>query len=94
MATGSLMAPYIFVATALGALMIVELRLAVMQQSWLLAKIAGILVYILLGFVVMRLGKTQQARMLAYVAAIAVFAYVGGTAVAKSPASWLAYLMY
>jgi uncharacterized membrane protein SirB2 len=62
-----------------------------MRENWLLAKIAGIVVYILLGLVAIRLGRTRRAQSLAYVAAIAVFAYVAGNAVAKSPASWLAF---
>jgi uncharacterized membrane protein SirB2 len=78
---------------ASGIALIVELNVDVMQQNWLLAKIAGIIAYILLGFVTMRLGRTPQARMLAYAAALAVFAYAAGTAVAKSASSWLAYLI-
>ncbi len=77
---------------ASGIALIVELHFGVMRESWLLAKIAGIVVYILLGLVAIRLGRTQRAQALAYVAAIAVFAYVAGNAVAKSPASWLAFL--
>ncbi len=77
---------------ASGIALIVELHFGVMRESWLPAKIAGIVVYILLGLVAIRLGRTQRAQALAYVAAIAVFAYVAGNAVAKSPASWLAFL--
>lgn len=77
---------------ASGIALIFEINLAVMSQSWLFAKIAGIIVYILLGLFAMRFARTRHARMLAFVTALAVFAYVAGTAVAKSPASWLAYL--
>jgi len=76
---------------ASGIALIVETHFGVIWETWLFAKIAGIVVYILLGLVAIRLGRTRRAQSLAYVAAIAVFAYVAGNAVAKSPASWLAF---
>ena len=76
---------------ASGIALIFETHFGVIWETWLLAKIAGIVVYILLGLVAIRLGRTRRAQALAYVAAIAVFAYVAGNAVAKSPASWLAF---
>ena len=76
---------------ASGIAIIFELHLQIMQNSWLLAKFAGLIVYILLGVVAFRLGRTAQIRAIAFVAAISVYAYIVGVALSKSVASWLAY---
>lgn len=87
-------APHILdtVFLASGIAMLVLLSLNPLSQSWLLAKFAGLIVYILLGTVAIRRGSTQQVRVLALVGALSAFAYVVGVALSKSPASWLAYL--
>jgi len=87
-------APHILdtVFLASGIAMLVLLSLNPLSQSWLLAKFAGLIVYILLGTVAIRRGSTQQGRVLAFVGALSAFAYVVGVALSKSPASWLAYL--
>lgn len=73
-----------------GVALVVNLGLTIGPNSWLLAKFAGLLVYIGLGMVVFRFGRKRQVRLLAFVGALAAFAYVVGAALAKSPASWLA----
>lgn len=80
----------LFLAT--GIWLIVMLNLAWMKQPWLLAKFAGLFVYVGLGMVAFRFGRTSEIRMLAFVGAVAAFAYIIGVALTKSPASWLAYL--
>ena len=77
---------------ASGIALVVEINLAIMQNTWLLAKLIGLVVYIGLGMVAMRFGRTREVRMLAFVGAVATYAYIVGTAMAKSPLSWLAYL--
>jgi len=77
---------------ASGIAMLVLLSLNPLSQSWLLAKFAGLIAYILLGTVAIRRGSTQAVRVLAFVGALSAFAYVVGVALSKSPASWLAYL--
>ena len=86
-------APHILdtVFLASGIAMLVLLSLNPLSQSWLLAKFAGLIVYILLGSVAIRRGSTLQVRALAFVGALSAFAYVVGVALSKSPASWLAY---
>lgn len=74
-----------------GVGMIWQLHLNPLMQPWLLAKFAGLVVYILLGTVAIKRGPTKQARTLALVGAIIVFAYVAGVALSKSPLSWLSY---
>jgi uncharacterized membrane protein SirB2 len=75
-----------------GIAMLVMLSLNPLSQSWLLAKFAGLIMYILLGTVAVRRGSTLQIRTVAFVAALSVFAYIAGVALSKSPTSWLAYL--
>ena len=87
-------APHILdtVFLASGIAMLVLLSLNPLSQSWLLAKFAGLIAYMLLGTVAIRRGSTRQVRVPAFVGALSVFAYVVGVALSKSPASWLAYL--
>jgi uncharacterized membrane protein SirB2 len=75
-----------------GIAMLVILSLNPLSQSWLLAKFAGLIIYVLLGTVAIRRGTTVQIRTVAFVAALSVFAYIAGVALSKSSASWLVYL--
>ena len=77
---------------ASGVLLIVTLHLDWMRQPWLLAKFAGLFFYIGLGMVAFRFGRAPRIRLLAFVGAVVSFIYIVGAALAKSPASWLAYL--
>lgn len=56
-----------------------------LDDSWLTAKVIGLLLYIGLGMIAMRFGKTQQTRIIAWVAAQCVFIYIVLVAVTKSP---------
>ncbi len=58
------------------------------SQPWLLAKITGLVAYIILGTIALKRGPTMQVRIVAFVAALLAFAYIVGAAVTKSPASW------
>ncbi|MBT8089227.1 MAG: SirB2 family protein [Gammaproteobacteria bacterium] len=80
----------VFLGSGIALLMLLSLN--PLSHSWLLAKFAGLIVYILLGSVAIRRGSTHQVRRLSFVAALSAFAYVVGVAVSKSPVSWLAYL--
>lgn len=75
-----------------GIAMLVMLSLNPLSQSWLVAKLSGLILYILFGTVAIRRGPSREIRIVAFVAALSVFAYVVGVALAKSPASWLAHL--
>ncbi len=76
-----------------GFALISILRLNVLSEPWLLAKFAGLLVYIVLGTFAIKRGATLQIRIISFVAALAVFAYIVGVALTKSPASWLTLLL-
>ena len=73
--------------------LVMTLQLNVFAQPWLLAKIAGLFVYIVLGTIAIKRGPSRQIRIIAFVSALAVFAYIMGVAMTKSPASWLTYLI-
>ena len=77
---------------ASGIAMVLQLDLPVMRSPWLLAKFTALVVYIVLGAIALRRGPTMQIRLIAFVGALSAFAYIVGTALTKSPASWLAYL--
>ncbi|MFZ5524588.1 MAG: SirB2 family protein [Pseudomonadota bacterium] len=47
-----------------------------LADAWLTAKVAGVLLYIGLGFVALKYGKTRTMRIFAWLAAQAVFAYI------------------
>ena len=83
-------APHIVDALLLlaGIVMLSMLHLNPFTQSWLLAKFAGLLVYIVLGSIAIKRGKTMQSRTVALAGAVAAFAYVIGVAVTKSPLGW------
>ena len=73
-----------------GIAMVWLLQLDAFSQPWLLAKFAGLIIYVVLGTIAIKRGPTMQIRIIAFVSALAVFAYIVGVAISKSPASWLA----
>jgi len=67
--------------------------LAVLRtQSWLVAKIVALLVYIVLGSIALKRGRTLRVRVAAFLAAIGVFAYIVWVAIAKSPYAFITWL--
>lgn len=78
----------LFLAT--GIIMVVQLQLNLLQNNWLLAKFAGLIVYIVLGAIALRLGRTQGIRAFAFFGALLAFTYVVGAAINKSAFSWFA----
>lgn len=69
--------------------LVLALGLPVLETPWLLAKIAALFLYIVLGSMALRRGKTPRSRLLAWLAALAVFVYMVGAAVRHTPLSWL-----
>jgi len=57
-------------------------------HGWLTAKLAALLVYIVLGTVALKRGKTQRTRIAAWIAAQAVFFYVVAVALTRAPFPW------
>jgi uncharacterized membrane protein SirB2 len=55
------------------------------HDSWLSAKVVGLLLYIVLGMMALKYGKTRKTRILALVAAQVVFLYIVLVALTKNP---------
>ena len=73
-----------------GATLAWWLRVVPFASAWLTAKLAAVVVYIALGFVVMRLGRSMRVRRMAWWAALVVFAYVVAVASTRSPLPFFA----
>ena len=71
-----------------GIAMVVNLQLAVLQNNWLLAKFAGLIVYIVLGAIALRRGRTMKIRVTAFAGALLAFTYIANTAITKNPIPW------
>jgi uncharacterized membrane protein SirB2 len=70
--------------------LVVSMRLGLLQNPWLIAKLVALLAYIVLGTIALKRGPTMSIRVAALVGALLTFAYIVGVAISKSPASWLA----
>lgn len=55
------------------------------NDSWLSAKVVGLLLYIGLGMVALKRGKTRKVKITAWIAAHAVFFYIVLVALTKNP---------
>ncbi|MBT8099408.1 MAG: SirB2 family protein [Gammaproteobacteria bacterium] len=75
---------------ASGIALIVELDVAVMKNGWMIAKLIGLIAYIVFGSIALRRGRSQAQRNIAFAAAILSFTYIVGVALHKTPSSWLA----
>ena len=58
-------------------------------MDWLSAKIAGLVLYILLGIVAMRSAPVKSRAVPAFIAAVLVFCWIVSVAVSKSPLGFL-----
>ncbi len=68
------------------------LRLTPDRAPWLLAKIIGLVVYVVLGVVALRPGRPPAVRATAWLAALAVAAWIVSVAITKSPLGFLSHL--
>jgi uncharacterized membrane protein SirB2 len=71
----------VLLLSALGLAWTLGLERAV--PAWLLAKVAGLLVYIGLGLIALRPGRPTWVRAIAWVAALATFGWIVSVAVTK-----------
>lgn len=58
-------------------------------QSWLTAKVVGLVAYIVIGTVALRRGKSRRVRVWAWLLAQAVFFYIVAVALTKNPRPWI-----
>lgn len=56
-----------------------------LNNTWLTAKVIGLLIYILLGMIAIRFGKTKKTRIAAWIGAQCVFIYIVLVALSKDP---------
>ena len=70
-------------ASALWLLSILHLPL--LHTSWVLAKVAGLVLYIVLGSVALRYGRSRGMRIAALVASLATVAWIVSVAVRHDP---------
>ncbi|CAK0739483.1 SirB2 family protein [Gammaproteobacteria bacterium] len=54
-------------------------------QSWLIAKLLALLVYIILGSIAIRPGRPKLVRIIAWLCALVVFGYIVLVAITKDP---------
>ncbi len=56
-----------------------------LDQSWIMAKIVALLLYIYLGTMALKRGKSKSTRKLFFVAAVLTFVYIYTTAISHNP---------
>jgi len=61
------------------------LGVSLFATPWLVAKIVGLVVYIVLGSVALRYGRSRGLRIGAWIAALATFGYIVSVAITKTP---------
>ncbi len=75
-----------------GIALIYTLHLAVLENSWLIAKLVALVIYIALAAITMRTNLGSAVRSSAFAGALAAFLFIAGAAITKSAASWWVYL--
>lgn len=78
----------LLLGSALG--MLVIWQTGPQELPWLIAKIAGLLLYIALGMVALRFGRTRRVRIVSFALALLTVAYIIAVAYTKSPLGPLA----
>ena len=70
-----------------------SLRLSPLAAPWLMAKLIGLVVYVVLGTIALRRGRTKAQRMVTFVAALTTFAYIVSVALSKDPRGFFAGML-
>ena len=73
----------LLLASAVG--MLVIWQTGPQQLPWLIAKIAGLLLYIVLGMVALRFGRTRRIRIASFALALLTAGYIIAVAYTKAP---------
>ncbi|MCX7673266.1 MAG: SirB2 family protein [Thiobacillaceae bacterium] len=71
----------VLLVAAIGMLVVASIN--PLEQPWLLAKIAGLIAYVVLGSLALRRGRSKSRRVAAFFAALLVFAYILAVGVTK-----------
>lgn len=78
----------LLLAAAIG--MLIVARMNPLDQPWLMAKIVGLLAYILLGTIALKRGQTKAIRIKAFIASLGVLGYIVAVAATKQAVPGLA----
>lgn len=76
-----------------GVWLMVLLRAWPTQQPWLMAKLIGLVAYIVVGSFAIKRGRAPLIRGMAAIGAVAIFVYIVGAAVTHHPLSWWQFLI-
>lgn len=76
-----------------GIWLMIILRAWPTQQPWLMAKLAALIVYIVMGSFAIKLGRTPFIRGVTAIVAVTIFLYIVGAATTHHPLSWWRFLM-
>ena len=60
------------------------------QIPWLEAKLAGLVLYILVGTIALKRGRTRRVRAAAFALALLTYAHIVAVALTRNPLGWLA----
>ena len=79
--------PHIIDTLLLGSAitLLLILQLSPLAQSWLIAKILALLIYIGLGMVALRFGRTRKTKVMAWLLALLTAGYIVSVAYSKNP---------
>ena len=61
-------------------------------HEWLVAKVVGLVFYVVFGTIALKRGRTPGVRIAAFLAAVVTFGYIVSVAITKSPLGFLAHL--
>jgi uncharacterized membrane protein SirB2 len=84
--------PHVVDTVLLASALWLAASLGAFSQSWLLAKLVGLVGYIVLGTIALRRGATKAIRAAAFVAALATAGYIVAVALTRNPRGPLAWL--
>ena len=75
-----------------GLTMVYVWSISLTAQSWLLAKLIVLLLYILFGLLMLRWGGTGRRRWIGLIGGLSTYTYIVGAAHSKSVLSWLLFV--
>lgn len=63
------------------------------NAPWILAKVVGLVAYVILGAIALRPGRSWRTRLMAWLAALATAAWIVSVAITKRPLGFLSGLL-
>jgi len=80
----------VLLASAIG--LAIRLGVSPLSHGWLAAKIVGLVLYLVLGFLTLRAGLPPRTRAAALLGALGVFGFIVSVALTKDPRGFLVFL--